>query len=68
MFLSHLSGDEVLKMVLVSASNFLSHLSGDEELQKSAKLGNIFLSHLSGDEDWVYWWQSFFWLSKSPER
>ena len=49
-FLSHLSGDEEMKLTVISLDNFLSHLSGDEVSILLAYWLCFFLSHLSGDE------------------
>ena len=50
-FLSHLSGDEVLNGATKIDHTFLSHLSGDEERQCRLLVRSTFLSHLSGDEE-----------------
>ena len=53
-FLSHLSGDEDLKLEAIAAESFLSHLSGDEERECKQRAAPNFLSHLSGDEEELY--------------
>ena len=50
LFLSHLSGDEVVAHWRCHVLKFLSHLSGDEVNKIVASAGALFLSHLSGDE------------------
>ena len=49
-FLSHLSGDEDIKVLSDFMQDFLSHLSGDEATLAAYSFCPVFLSHLSGDE------------------
>ena len=49
-FLSHLCGDEAVKIYKTFCNIFLSHLCGDEVLLRSRMVKMVFLSHLCGDE------------------